>query len=145
MLRGTRMAYDRNNIFARILRGEIPAHKVCEDEHTLAFMDVMPQAEGHALVIPKVPAENLFDLPPEALAATILTTQRVARAVKKAFDAPGILIAQLNGAPAGQSVFHIHFHVVPRHEGFDLRLHARDMADPAVLAQHAARVRAALD
>jgi histidine triad (HIT) family protein len=139
------MAYDRNNIFARILRGEIPAHKVYEDEHTLAFMDVMPQAEGHALVIPKVPAENLFDLPPEALAATILTTQRVARAVKKAFDAPGILIAQLNGAPAGQSVFHIHFHVVPRHEGFDLRLHARDMADHAVLAQHAARVRAALE
>jgi histidine triad (HIT) family protein len=145
MLRGTRMAYDRNNIFARILRGEIPAHKVYEDEHTLAFMDVMPQAEGHALVIPKVQAENLFDLPPEALAATILTTQRVARAVKKAFDAPGILIAQLNGAPAGQSVFHIHFHVVPRHEGFDLRLHARDMADHAVLAQHAARVRAALE
>ena len=139
------MAYDHNNIFARILRGEIPAHKVYEDEHTLAFMDVMPQAEGHALVIPKVQAENLFDLPPDALAATILTTQRVARAVKKAFDAPGILIAQLNGAPAGQSVFHIHFHVVPRHEGFDLRLHARDMADHAVLAQHAARVRAALE
>jgi histidine triad (HIT) family protein len=139
------MAYDRNNVFARILRGEIPAHKVFEDAHTLAFMDVMPQADGHALVIPKVEAENLFDLPPDALAATILTTQRVARAVKKAFDAPGILIAQLNGEPAGQSVFHIHFHVVPRHQGFDLRLHAREMADPAVLAGHAARVRAALD
>jgi histidine triad (HIT) family protein len=139
------MAYDRNNIFARILRGEIPAHKVFEDEHTLAFMDVMPQADGHALVIPKVEAENLFDLPPDALAATILTTQRVARAVRKAFDAPGILIAQLNGAPAGQSVFHIHFHVVPRHAGLDLRLHAREMADPALLAAHAARVRAALD
>ncbi len=139
------MAYDRNNIFARILRGEVPAHKVFEDEHTLAFMDVMPQADGHALVIPKVAAENLFELPSDALAATILTTQRVARAVRKAFDAPGILIAQLNGAPAGQSVFHIHFHIVPRHEGLDLRLHARDMADPAVLAQHAARVRAALD
>jgi len=139
------MAYDRNNIFARILRGEIPAHKVYEDEHTLAFMDVMPQADGHVLVIPKAAAENLFDLPPEALTAAILTTQRVARAVKKAFDAPGILIAQLNGAPAGQSVFHIHFHVVPRHEGFDLRLHAREMADQAVLARHAARVRAALE
>jgi histidine triad (HIT) family protein len=139
------MAYDRNNIFARILRGEIPAHKVCEDADTLAFMDVMPQADGHVLVIPKAEAENLFDLPPDALAATMLTTQRVARAVKRAFDAPGILIAQLNGPAAGQSVFHIHFHVVPRHEGFDLRLHARDMADPAVLAQHAARVRAALD
>ena len=136
------MAYDRNNIFARILRGEVPAHTVFEDEHTLAFMDVMPQADGHTLVIPKVEAENLFDLPPEALAASILTTQRVARAVRKAFDAPGILIAQLNGAPAGQSVFHIHFHVVPRHEGLDLRLHARDMTDHAV---HAARVRAALD
>jgi len=139
------MAYDRNNIFARILRGEIPAHKVFEDEHTLAFMDVMPQADGHALVIPKAEAENLFELPPQALTATILTTQRVARAVKKAFDAPGILVAQLNGPAAGQSVFHIHFHVVPRHEGLDLRLHARDMADPAMLAEHAARVRAALD
>ena len=89
------MAYDRNNVFARILRGEIPAHRVFEDEHTLAFMDVMPQADGHALVIPKAEAENLFDLPGPALAATILTTQRVARAVQKAFAAPGILIAQL--------------------------------------------------
>jgi histidine triad (HIT) family protein len=139
------MAYDRNNVFARILRGEIPAHKVFEDEHTLAFMDVMPQADGHALVIPKAEAENLFDLPGPALSATILTTQRVARAVQKAFAAPGILIAQLNGSAAGQSVFHLHFHVLPRHEGLDLRFHARDMADPALLAAHAARVRSALD
>jgi histidine triad (HIT) family protein len=139
------MSYDRNNVFARILRGEIPAHKVFEDEHTLAFMDVMPQADGHVLVIPKTEAENLFELPAPALAAAVLTTQRVARAVKKAFDAPGILIAQLNGREAGQSVFHIHFHVVPRYEGLDLRLHARDMADPALLAEHAVRVRAALD
>ena len=139
------MAYDRNNVFARIVRGEIPAHKVFEDEHTLAFMDVMPQADGHALVIPKAEAENLFDLPGPALAATILTTQRVARAVQKAFAAPGILIAQLNGSAAGQSVFHIHFHVLPRHEGLDLRFHARDMADPALLAAHAEKVRAALD
>lgn len=139
------MAYDRDNVFARILRGEIPAHKVCEDEHTLAFMDVMPQADGHTLVIPKAEAENLFDLPGPALAATILTTQRVARAVQKAFAAPGILIAQLNGAAAGQSVFHLHFHVLPRHEGLDLRFHARNMADPALLAAHAAKVRAALD
>jgi histidine triad (HIT) family protein len=139
------MAYDRNNVFARIVRGEIPAHKVFEDEHTLAFMDVMPQADGHTLVIPKAEAENLFDLPGPALAATILTTQRVARAVQKAFAAPGILIAQLNGPAAGQSVFHLHFHVLPRHEGLDLRFHARDMADPALLAAHAARVRTALD
>jgi len=141
----TNMAYDTSNIFARILRGEIPAHKVCEDEHTLAFMDVMPQADGHTLVIPKASAENILDVPPAALAATILTTQRVAKAVKKAFAAPGILIAQLNGSAAGQSVFHIHFHVVPRHTGLDLRFHARDMADHKLLAEHAARVRAALE
>jgi histidine triad (HIT) family protein len=139
------MAYDTNNVFARILRGEIPSHKVFEDEHTLAFMDVMPQAEGHTLVIPKVAAENLFELPEAALTATILTAQRVARAVRKAFDAPGIMLAQLNGREAGQSVFHIHFHIVPRYEGIDLRFHARDMADHKVLAEHAARVRAALD
>ena len=139
------MAYDDSNVFARILRGEIPAHKVFEDEHTLAFMDVMPQADGHTLIIPKHSAEHLFDLPAASLAATIFTTQRVARAVKKAFDAPGILIAQLNGAAAGQSVFHIHFHVVPRHAGIDLRFHARDMADHKILAAHAERVRAALD
>jgi len=139
------MAYDTGNVFARILRGEIPAHKVHEDAHTLAFMDVMPQADGHTLVIPKAAAENICEVPPEALAATILTTQRVARAVQRAFAAPGILIAQLNGSAAGQSVFHLHFHVVPRHAGLDLRFHARDMADPKILAEHAARVRAALD
>lgn len=138
------MAYDRNNVFARILRGEIPAHKVWEDEFTLAFMDVMPQADGHVLVIPKAEAESIFELAPDVLAATILTTQRVARAVKEAFAAPGVMIAQLNGPAAGQSVFHIHFHVLPRHAGLELRLHAREMADPALLAEHAARVRAAL-
>lgn len=139
------MAYDPSNIFARILRGEVPAHKVHEDEHTLAFMDVMPQSDGHTLVIPKAAAENIFDLSPESLAATILTTQRVARAVKKAFGSPGVLIAQLNGAGAGQTVFHLHFHVVPRYAGVDLRFHAREMADPKLLAEHAARVRAAFE
>jgi histidine triad (HIT) family protein len=139
------MSYDDANIFARILRGEIPAHKVYEDADTLSFMDVMPQSDGHALVIPKVRAENLFDLPPEALSATILTTQRVAHAVKKAFDPPGVMVVQLNGAGAGQSVFHIHFHIVPRYTGIDLRFHAREMADHKLLADHAARVRAALE
>jgi len=138
------MAYDRNNVFAKILRGEIPSHKVYEDALTLAFMDVMPQADGHTLVIPKVEAESLLDVPPEALAATIVTTQRVAKAVKAAFAAPGVLVAQLNGSAAGQSVFHIHFHIVPRRAGLDLKLHAREMADPAVLAAHAERIRAAL-
>jgi len=138
------MAYDPSNVFARILRGEISAHKVHEDEHTLAFMDVMPQSEGHTLVIPKSAAENIFELDPQSLAATILVTQRVARAVKRAFDAPGVMIAQLNGAGAGQTVFHIHFHVIPRYEGIDLRFHARGMADPQLLSAHAARIRAAL-
>ena len=140
------MAYDRSNVFARILRGEIPAHKVCEDEHTLAFMDVMPQADGHTLVIPKAAAENIFDLPPEALAATILTTQRVARAVKKAFDAPGVMIAQLNGRGAGQSVFHIHFHVMPRHDGHRPALpRARHGRSTACWPSTRRSVRAALD
>jgi histidine triad (HIT) family protein len=139
------MAYDRNNVFARILRGELPAHRVYEDARTLAFMDLMPQADGHTLIIPKAEAETILEIPADALAALALTTQRVARAVKKAFDAPGILIAQLNGSAAGQSVFHVHFHVVPRREGLDLRLHARHAADPGLLAEHAARIRAALD
>jgi histidine triad (HIT) family protein len=138
------MSYDPSNIFARILRGEIPCHKVFEDEHTLSFMDIMPQAEGHTLVVPKAPGRDIFEIPTEALAAAIRSTQRVAIAVKEAFDAPGILIAQLNGAPAGQTVFHLHFHIVPRYHGKDLRLVAGQMADPAVLAEHAARIRARL-
>jgi histidine triad (HIT) family protein len=139
------MAYDANNVFARILRGEIPSHRVYEDEHTLAIMDVMPQADGHTLVIPKAPAADLFEASPDSLAATIATTQRVARAVRKAFAAPGVMIAQLNGAAAGQSVFHLHFHVIPRHSGAEMRLHAREMAAPAILADHAARIREALE
>jgi len=138
------MAYDSNNIFARILRDELPSHRVYEDAHTLAFMDVMPQVDGHTLVIPKAEAEYIYDVPAESLAALALTTQRVARAVQKAFDAPGILIAQLNGRAAGQTVFHLHFHIIPRHRGIELGFHARDMADPTLLAEHAARIRAAL-
>jgi histidine triad (HIT) family protein len=138
------MPYDPSNIFARILRGEIPCHKVYEDEHTLAFMDIMPQAEGHTLVVPKTPGQDIFELPTEALAAAIRTTQRVARAVREAFDAPGIMIAQLNGVPAGQTVFHLHFHIVPRYHGKDMRMTSGAMADHAVLAEHAARIRAKL-
>ena len=139
------MPYDPTNIFARILRGEIPCHKVYEDEDTLAFMDIMPQSEGHTLVVPKAAAENVFDLPPEALTATIRTVQKVARAVHQAFEPPGLMIAQLNGAEAGQSVYHLHFHVVPRYAGRELNLHAGRMADPQELAGHAARIRAQLD
>ena len=139
------MAYDANNIFARIVRGEIPCHKVYEDADSLAFMDIMPQAEGHTLVIPKDAGEDIHSTPPESLAAAVRTTQKVARAVQKVFAPPGIMIAQLNGAAAGQSVFHLHFHVIPRYAGKDLGIHAARQADAAMLAEHAARLRAALD
>ena len=136
--------YDKNNIFAKILRGEIPSVKVFEDDKTLAFMDVMPQTEGHVLVIPKEAAENIFDLSAEGTAAMMATTQRVARAVRKGLGAPGVMLAQLNGAAAGQSVFHVHFHIIPRSAGVDLGLHARNMVDAKLLEPVAAKIRAAL-
>src|ERR1700733_4679848 len=138
------MAYDNNNVFAKILRGEIPCVKIFEDDNTLAFMDVMPQAEGHVLVIPKEAAENIFELSPAGATALMAATQKVAKAVKTALGAPGIMIAQLNGAPAGQSVFHVHFHIIPRAAGVDLGLHARGMVDPATLEPIAAKIRSAL-
>ena len=138
------MAYDPNNIFAKILRGEIPSVKVYEDDRTLAFMDVMPQADGHTLVIPKEPAENLFDLSAEGAAALMVTTQKVARAVRKAMDAPGIYLMQLNGADAGQSVFHVHFHIIPRVAGVSLRPHGGGMADIGELEAIAVRIRGAM-
>lgn len=138
------MDYQQDNVFARILRGELPAHRVYEDPQSLAFMDIMPQAEGHTLVIPKWPAVDLFDVPPDLLSATIETTQRVARAVKRAFAAEGVMIAQLSGAAAGQTVFHLHFHILPRHAGIDFRMHARDIAPAELLAEHAGRVRQAM-
>ncbi|HCU90097.1 MAG TPA: HIT family protein [Gammaproteobacteria bacterium] len=138
------MAYADDNIFAKILRGEIPSSRVYENEHSLAFMDAMPQVPGHTLVIPKYPAENLLDVDPEYLASTIQVTQRIAAAIKVAFDAPGIMVAQLNGSAAGQTVFHLHFHIIPRHDGIEFKLHARDLEDPSVLEEHAQRIRAAL-
>lgn len=138
------MTYDPNNVFAKILRGEIPSHRVYEDAHTLAFMDVMPQSDGHTLVIPKEAAANIFDLTPGMAAHLIQTTQKVARAVKTAMNAPGVMLVQLNGADAGQTVFHIHFHIIPRWSGLELKFHARGMADPAVLKAHAEKIKAAL-
>jgi histidine triad (HIT) family protein len=138
------VAYDPNNIFAKIVRGEIPSVKVFEDGKTLAFMDVMPQADGHVLVVPKEPAENIFDLSPEGAASLIATTQKVAKAVHKGLDVPGVMLAQLNGAAAGQSVFHVHFHIIPRRGGVDMKLHARDMVDPKTLEPIAAKIRSAL-
>jgi len=136
--------YDSNNIFARILRGEIPTAKVYEDDFTLAFMDAMPQADGHTLVIPKVEAENFFDIPDDALARLITTTRKVASAVQIAFKPDGVMISQLNGPAAGQSVFHIHFHIIPRYSGAPLKGHGRGMADSELLQRHAERVRAEL-
>ena len=137
------MAYDQNNIFAKILRGEAPCIKVYEDDATLAFMDVMPQAEGHTLVIPRAAAESLFDLRRDDYAALARTTQHVAAAVKKAIGAPGLMIAQLNGPEAGQTVFHIHNHIIPRWDEIDMKLHSRELADMKVLEEQAQRIRAA--
>ncbi len=136
--------YDSNNIFAKILRGELPAFKVFEDDHALAFMDAMPQSDGHTLVIPKVAARNFFDIEPGDLAVLIKSTQHVAKAVQQVFRPDGMRIIQFNETAAGQTVFHIHFHIVPCYEGQQPKAHGRDWADKAVLAQHAERIRAAL-
>ena len=140
----TSAAYDTNNIFAKILRGEIPAHKVYEDDHTLAFMDVMPQADGHVLVVPKAGSRNILDADPAVIGPLISVVQKVAIAAQEAFDADGVTIMQFNEAPAGQSVFHLHFHVIPRREGVTLRPHSGKMEDGAVLASNAAKIREAL-
>ncbi|WP_276118440.1 HIT family protein [Pararhizobium qamdonense] len=140
----TSAAYDSNNIFAKILRGEIPAHKVYEDDNVLAFMDVMPQAQGHVLVVPKAASRNILDADPATLSALILTVQKIAIAAQEAFDADGVTIMQFNEAPAGQSVFHLHFHIIPRHEGTPLRPHSGKMEDGAVLAANAEKIRDAL-
>ncbi|WP_438748745.1 HIT family protein [Pararhizobium sp. O133] len=137
-------AYDTNNIFGKILRGEIPAHKVFEDDYTLAFMDVMPQSEGHVLVIPKAPSRNILDADPATLGPLIAVVQKIAVAAQEAFDADGVTVMQFNEAPAGQSVFHLHFHVIPRHEGAALKPHSGKMEDGGVLAANAAKIRDAL-
>lgn len=138
------MPYDPNNIFAKILRGEVPSVKVYEDDKTLAFMDVMPEADGHMLVIPKEAAEDVLSLSPEGLSAMMATVQKVARAVDKALRPGGILLKQYNRAPAGQSVFHVHFHIVPRWEDVPMAPHGKVMVEAARLEPIAAKIRAAL-
>ncbi|RUM18617.1 HIT family protein [Rhizobium phaseoli] len=137
-------AYDDNNIFAKILRGEIPSHRIYEDQHTVAFMDVMPQAPGHVLVVPKAASRNILDADPATLAHAITVVQKVAKALDEVFDADGVFIAQFNEPAAGQTVFHLHFHVIPRHEGVALKPHSGKMEDGAVLAANAEKIRAAL-
>ena len=136
--------YDDNNIFAKILRGEIPAFKVYEDDDTLAFMDVMPQSPGHTLVIPKAPSRNLLDADPAALSKTIPIVQKIAVAAKKAFAADGIQLVQFNEPASGQTVYHLHFHIIPRFEGVALKPHTGKMEDMDVLKANAEKLKAAL-
>tara|TARA_X000000950_G_scaffold249459_1_gene309319 strand:- start:158 stop:574 length:417 start_codon:yes stop_codon:yes gene_type:complete len=136
-------AYDTDNIFAKILRGEIPSTRVYEDEDTLAFMDIMPRADGHLLVIPKTPCRNVLDASAAQLEAVICTVQKLANASKAAFGADGVTIQQFNEAAGGQEVFHLHFHVLPRHEGVPLRAPGQ-MGDMEAIAGHAEKIRAAL-
>ncbi len=136
-------SYDPDNIFAKILRGEIPATRVYEDDDTLAFMDIMPRADGHLLVIPKTPCRNILDATPEQMAAVMATVQKMSRAVKAAFDADGVTIQQFNEAAGGQEVFHLHVHVLPRHEGVSIRPPGK-MGDFDLIADHGEKIKAAL-
>lgn len=141
----TQAAYDPNNIFAKILRGELPAHKLYEDEATFAFMDIMPRGTGHCLVIPKAPSRNILDVDTAALAAVTATVRKLAIAVKNAFSADGVSVHQFNESAGGQVVFHLHFHVIPRFEGVELKPHSSKMEEQDVLAANAEKIRAAIN
>ena len=136
--------YDDDNVFAKILRGELPCHKVYEDEHTFAFMDIMPRTDGHTLVVPKQPWRNLLDIDLDQLGHVMSTVQKIANAQMKAFDADGITVQQFNEGAGGQVVFHTHVHVLPRHEGIKMRPPGGEMADQEILADHAERLAKAL-
>jgi histidine triad (HIT) family protein len=137
-------SYDDQNIFAKILRGEIPSHRIYEDDHVLAFMDVMPQGTGHALVVPRLPSRNLLDADPAALGHLMRAVQLVARASIPAFKADGVTVIQFNEPASGQTVFHLHVHVIPRFEGVPLKPHTGRMEDPKVLAENAGKLRKAI-
>jgi histidine triad (HIT) family protein len=137
-------SYDPNNVFAKILRGELPAYKVHEDDRAFAFLDIMPRAPGHTLVIPKAPARNLLDIEPDDLAHLIRTTQTVARAAAKAFSADGLTIQQFNEPAGGQVVFHLHVHVIPRKIGVSLKPPASFKEEASLLAEHAQKIAAAI-
>lgn len=136
-------AYDDQNIFAKILRGEIPSFKVFGDDETYCFMDIMPRSDGHCLVIPKTPCRNILDATPAQLSACMATVNKVANAAKRAFEADGITLQQFSEAAGGQEVFHLHFHIHPRHEGVPMRP-AGTMGDMDAIKAHAARIAAAL-
>ena len=136
--------YDPNNIFAKIIRGELPAQKVYEDDKALAFLDIMPRAPGHTLVIPKAPARNLLDVKPDDLAHVMRVAQKIAHAGMKAFEAQGVTVQQFNESAGGQVVFHLHVHVIPRKEGEAMKPPATFKETPENLAAHAEKLRAAL-
>jgi histidine triad (HIT) family protein len=130
-------SYDQNNIFAKILRGEVPCQRIYEDEHTLAFLDIMPQADGHTLVIPKHPCAMIFDAPLEVLKATIATVHRLAPVVRSAMKANGLLIRQSNERAGGQMIFHLHFHLIPCWDNVPLKPHTGEVAPAETLERHA--------
>ncbi|NNE21116.1 MAG: HIT family protein [Rhizobiales bacterium] len=138
-------SYDKDNVFAKILRGELPCHKVYEDEHTIAIMDLMPRTDGHTLVMPKAASRNLLDIDLEQLGHVMATVQKIAHAQLKAFNADGITVQQFNEGAGGQVIFHTHVHVLPRHEGIKMRPPGGEMADQNELASHAAKLVAVLE
>jgi histidine triad (HIT) family protein len=138
-------AYDETNIFAKILRGELPSHKVYEDDVALAFMDIMPRADGHVLVLPKAKSRNLLDADPEHLGKLMVRVQKIARAVKSALAADGITILQYNESAGGQIIFHLHFHILPRWSGVELRPHTGTQGKPEVLKGYAKKIASAID
>ena len=137
-------AYDNNNPFAKILRGEFPCYKVYEDEHVLAFLDIMPRAPGHTLVIPKAPARNILDIKVEDYLHVARATHQIAAAAKKAFNADGITVQQFNEMAGGQVVFHLHVHVIPRHDGQPMKPPASIKEEPSVLSDQSLKLAAAL-
>jgi histidine triad (HIT) family protein len=137
-------AYDPGNIFAKILRGEIPSHKIYEDDDAFAFLDVMPQGTGHTLVVPKVPSRNILDADPATLSRLMPVVQKIAIAAKEAFEADGVTVIQFNEPASGQTVYHLHFHIIPRFVGVPLKPHSGNMEDQDVLAANARKMRDAL-
>lgn len=136
--------YDPNNIFAKIIAGQIPCEKLYEDQDVIAFMDIMPQADGHCLVVPKAPSRNLLDADPNMFSALFKQVQRIAQATKSAMQADGVTMMQFNEAAAGQTVFHLHIHILPRHDGIALKPHTGQMGDIAAIKANADKIRMAL-
>ena len=137
-------SYDQNNIFAKILRGELPCYKVYEDDKTFAFLDIMPRAPGHTLVLPKAPARNILDIEPDDLAAVALAAQKVAKAAVAVFNADGVTVQQFHEGAGGQVVFHLHLHIIPRRAGVPMKPPASEKERPEVLADNALKLAAAL-